>query len=452
MRRALLSLLAFTLAASTALAQNPAVQPQDVRVPAKSNVPAPQSLKKAFPAGFPLGVGSGLAFLRKEKDGALLFYAVTDRGPNTDSPRWLAGSDPRGESAKIFPAPGFHPSLALLRVKGGKADLQRLAPLKSQDGKPVTGLPPAKGQAGSTGEIPLDAALKPLPFDENGLDPEGVAVDQPRGSLWIADEYGPFLAEFDDRTFTLKRKLGPGAGLPSILAKRQPNRGFEGVCVTPSGKIVAAVQSILDTDGKVKDSQASFTRLVEFDPSTARARMLAYPLDTHAYRRTADAKIGDVAALSDTLFLVLEQGEGRDKALRTMLYLVDISTASSLPDLPLETTGMQGMTLARKWLVADLRGLGWSPEKAEGLALVDERTFALICDNDFGLTAEISAPATTKDGRTAAKPDDYTVGQDGTLHLEGKPVASRVILAPNGEKTKLWIVTMPKPFTDYIVK
>jgi len=445
-------LLALTLLASTALAQDIQTRHLGVQVPPKEFVAPPTQLKKLFPAGFPTGVGSGLAFDRKDKDGSLHFFALTDRGPNADAPRYLSGSDERGQTAKIFPSPGFHPAVAAIRVKGNTANVIRMTPIRSPDGRPVTGLPPAKGQAGSTGEIPLDAQLKPLNFDDNGLDPEGVAVDKPRGSLWLCDEYGPFLVEIDAKTGVIRRKLGPGSGLPSVLAKRQPNRGFEGVTVTPSGKVVAAVQSILDTDGKVKDSKADFTRLVEYDPVTGHTRMLAYPVDAHAYKRTADAKIGDVAAVTDTLFLVVEQGEGKDKAMRNLVYLVDVSPASALADLPLETTGMQGMTTARKWLVADLRALGWKAEKAEGLALVDERTLALTSDNDFGLALEVLSPAKDKDGKDVTKPDAYTVGADGKLRYDGRPVESRISLKPSGEKTELWLLTLPKPVGEYKLK
>lgn len=446
------SLLMVLLVCANASAQDVKAVKLDVAVSSKDYVPAPASLKKLFPKGFPTGVGSGLAFAGKEKDGSLTFLAVTDRGPNADSPKYASTPAEKGKPAKIFPSPAFHPAVATIKVKGNSASVVKMTPIRGLDGKLVSGLPPAKGDIGSTGEIPLDVRLMSLGYDYQGLDPEGVSLDARRGTLWLCDEYGPFLLEVDRKTGQILRKLAPGAGLPSILAKRQPNRGAEGLAVTPSGKVVAAVQSILDTDGKVKESKAAFTRLVEYDPATDKTRMLAYPLDETAYKRPADAKIGDLAAVSDTQFLIVEQGQGRDGVMRNLVYLVDVSRASSLPDLPLETTGLGGMVTARKWLVADLRALGWEAEKAEGMTLVDARTIALTSDNDFGLAVSVENPARNKDGKTVTKPDDYAVGPDGKLMLEGRPVDSSISLKPSGEKTALWMLTLPKPVTEYMAK
>ena len=49
----------------------------------------------------------------------------------------------------------------------------------------------------------------------------------------------------------------------------------------PDGRIIAAVQSTLDIDGKSK-KQALFTRLVSFDPATGKTAMYGYPVDSAA--------------------------------------------------------------------------------------------------------------------------------------------------------------------------
>ena len=45
-----------------------------------------EKIRADFPHGFLPAYGSGLAFKGTAADGALEFYAITDRGPNGDGP------------------------------------------------------------------------------------------------------------------------------------------------------------------------------------------------------------------------------------------------------------------------------------------------------------------------------------------------------------------------------
>jgi hypothetical protein len=47
---------------------------------------ADPATKAAHPQGFSLAVGSGLAYIGRENTGGYLFWGITDRGPNADSP------------------------------------------------------------------------------------------------------------------------------------------------------------------------------------------------------------------------------------------------------------------------------------------------------------------------------------------------------------------------------
>ena len=112
--------------------------------------------------------------------------------------------------------------------------------------------------------------MKKLSYDSNGLDTESIAVDS-EGNFWTSDEYGPFIIKFDKNGKEFQR-YEPGNGLPEILKYRQPNRGFEGLTISPSGKVFAAVQSGLNVNGET-DSTAQFTRIVELDPKTGKTRI-----------------------------------------------------------------------------------------------------------------------------------------------------------------------------------
>ncbi|MBM3114367.1 esterase-like activity of phytase family protein [Jeongeupia naejangsanensis] len=438
-----------------------------VQVPTGFHVAYPGSdagIKAAFPQGFPLSIGSSIAYKGKEADGSQLFYILTDRGPNGDSPDQVDG-----KKSKVFPVPGFNPKIGLMRLKNGVARVESTTDLKDVDGSAMSGLPIPDGSVGASNEVALNEALGKLApgYSPHGIDPEGLSIDKD-GKLWLTDEYGPFLAQLDPATGKLLKKLAPGSGLPAIIAKRQANRGFEGVAVTPSGKIVAMVQSILamddakDSNNKAqKTSKAPVIRLVEYDPANGATRMLAYPFDTALYGKAKDAKLGDLIALSDTRFLLIEQGEQKDGVVHNMLVLIDTSAATDLTgktvngleveyqsDLAVIKTA--GITPVAKRVLADLRDakFGWVAEKAEGLTLIDASTIALINDNDFGLSGKI-----IDDKGVSLKGDDCSQDANGTL--TGSKCATlvnpkyRIGQGSDDERpSRLWIIRFGTPLKD----
>jgi hypothetical protein len=52
----------------------------------------------------------------------------------------------------------------------------------------------------------------------------------------------------------------------------------------------------------------------------------------------------------------------------------------------------------KKTAVVDLAKLGFSPDKFEGLALIDSTTIAVVNDNDFGVSAIDSRGRVVKSG------------------------------------------------------
>lgn len=403
-----------------------------------------------FPNGFPMGVGSGLSFIGRDGD-KLTFVTVTDRGPNADAPEY------QGKDAKIFAAPDFTPSIMTITVDAKSAQATALHKLHDEAG-PVSGLPLPGALVGTTNEVALNDGLQKLTDDRRGLDTEGITPDG-QGGFWLSDEYGPFLIQVDTQGKILK-KVGPtplsgeqgvASGLPNILKWRQPNRGFEGITRMSDGSILAAVQSTLDIEGKTQN-KARFTRLVSFDPATGKTAMYGYPLDADQWKKTGDAKIGDMVALNDHEVLVIEQGVDKNKVMHNLIYRVDLSQASDLSALDAkqppewndaETLAKRGVVLAKKQQLVDLRQLGWKPEKAEGLALIDARTLAVTNDNDFGLQSVLVNPV--KDVKKIGK---YQVGAEGALLLDGKVVDTRLELEPlpkDDAASQLWLIHLPQP-------
>ena len=425
-------------------ATHPAVSSVDryeVRLPSREHVAYKGRFSGDFGGSLPYAPGSGLSFNKTEADGSLLFWGIGDRGPNGDSP----AVDIRGhkQPSKVFLSPDFVPRIAEIRVTPSQqAVVTRTIPL-SYSGTPASGLPIPPGQTGTTGEQALDDRLQPLRFSPFGIDPESIRTDR-NGHFWIVDEYGPFLTETDAHGNVL-RQYAPGKGLPAILASRQPNRGFEGLAITPSGKLYAAVQSTLDVDGKTRNS-ARFIRIVELDPATGATRQFAWPVNFEHFRRAGDEKLGDLVAIDDTRFALIDQGDGK-RGMRNAIYVIDIAGADDISTLttpagkPLEyatAAELASVKMIRQQRVLDLRELGWTAEKSEGLSLIPGG-IAVINDNDFGLATKIK-------GEKGDSPSAYTV-RNGELSDGGE-----FRVEPNKEATQLWLITLRQPIQHWFPK
>lgn len=460
-RSLIISFLAVMLAAPLATANDFIIEKYDVEIPQKFMVPYTGTYASQFPEGFTIGIGSGMTYIGKAADGARVFYAIGDRGPNANAPKYEEGG--KAQKTKMFPAPDYTPSYGAIRVKDGKAVLASLIPLRNQGMKEISGRPIPRGTVGSTGETPLDDALAKLSFDVDGLDTEGIAIDREnKRHLWICDEYGPFIAKIDGYNGRIIKKYVPGRDLPMIAAKRQPNRGFEGIAVTPSNKVLAAIQSICDVDGNIKKSKATFIRLLLLDPVTGKVKQFAYPHNRDDYKLSRDAKIGDLHALSDTRFIIIERGKNADGKTRIPFYVIDIAGATDITGMKtrdgkeLETLADRaaveglGVTYVKKTKIFDIKDHGWKPGKAEGVALLpDNRTLAVASDNDFGFTYKVVNPVNDDNGKPVKKIQNYTVTPEGQVKYKGKPVDTKVELVPTGTASKLWLVTLPKTIDQY---
>jgi hypothetical protein len=450
-----------------------------IQTPPQWNVPYEGSrpeVRAAFPHGFPPSYGSGIAFKGKAPDGALEFYCLTDRGPNGDGPNL---PHPDGSvGSKLFPAPTFTPSIGQLRVDEDSAVLVSSMPIRTPDGQAASGLPIPQGALGNSGEIPVfdemrfDASGKAV-FHAGGIDSEAIAFDAAAGALWVTDEYGPFLLKIDPSTGVVHERYGPGAGLPAVLAKRRPNRGMEGMTLdASSGLIHAFLQSPLSdglawyqTTGREEkiERHARFLRWLVFDPARAETRaMLAYPLDSAAFAhgRTGNAKLGDVAALGDGRFVVIEQGEGADGQMFNHLVMVDTNGATDIAAFgtDLERSSMRGepvngadwsrVTPLRKTMLLNLNRIGWVAEKAEGLALVDACTLAMTNDNDFGMKTRMFDAA----GAELAHIDVTEVQVDAHGAIVDGAAADDVIrVAPVAQEERaltLWLLRFSQPLAS----
>ncbi len=243
------------------------------------------------------------------------------------------------------------------------------------------------------------------------LDPEGVRAN-PKGTLYVSDEYGPYIYEFDRsgkriRALKVPAKFGIAkasadahAELSGNAMGRQANRGFEGLALSPSGDtLFALLQSPLIQDhalnAKLKRVGTN-DRLLALDVATGATKEYLYQLDEKGLG------INELIAVSDHTFLAIERdGKGGDEAKTKNIYLVDIAGATDISatgttasnGLP-ESGIPAGVLPVRKSLLIDLLDPGYGiagancPEKFEGLAfgpdLPDGRRLLIVTvDNDL---------------------------------------------------------------------
>ncbi len=220
-------------------------------------------------------------------------YGLEDRGPNVAAPNGDA----------VEPIPSYDPAIAKFRLVGDRAVLKRMIPLRDGSGHPYSGL---VNTAAPTGETIEDLNGNKLAHDPNGYDPEGL-VALPDGTFWVSDEYGPFITHFDAFGRQIGRLSPFDGSLPGELVKRVPNRGLEGLTITPDGKtLVAMMQSALQqTDLSGSDAK-----------KVVPVRIVTYDLRHHALHeylfllsdpKTNATAVSEITALSNTQFVVDER-------------------------------------------------------------------------------------------------------------------------------------------------
>ena len=445
-------------------------------------------VKEDFPLGFLPSYGSSIAFKGIAANGDLEFYGLTDRGPNGDGPNLPSLSGTGVTGAKIFPSPSFTPAFGLITVGKSGAVLTASTPIKVSANVNASGLPVAPGSVGNSAELPVmdvmkyDAASKAT-FNAGGLDSEAIVVDKKRNVLWVSDEYGPFIVKIDPATGIILNKYAPGSGLPEIFLKRRANRGMEGMALdTTTDKLHAFLQSPL-SDGNATYSVtgkseaverfARFTRWVEFDPSTGTSgKMYAYPLDAADYQdgRTGNAKLGDVVALGNGKFIVIEQGAAPGGKVFNKLMLVEIGAATDIAAAAfnvttsdLEKSSMGGAAVngadwksvvaLKKTQLLDLNAIGWLAEKAEGLTIVDGNTLALVNDNDFGLKTKVyNAAGVAVDDADVTKCNVDANGVIITSSAAGCNAANTIRVARGDDRerpSRLWLIKFSKALTAF---
>ena len=369
------------------------------------------------------GMGSALAYA-----GCDSFVGLPDRGPNAvaynpavdDTTSYI----PRFQALHLSLAPaaaGAPLPFVLTPFVTETTLLSSLTPLYYGDGL-AYGLPSGKPALNSrhralyyfSGRSDNFDPAKPSTNPNNGrLDPEGIRVSNDGSSVFVTDEYGPFVYQFDRdsgrriRSFALPAKFAVANQFPvgnteisGNTAGRVANKGMEGLAITPDGKsLVGAMQSPLIQDG---GTDAPFTRIVKIDIRTGTMREYSYELtNIGTAAKPKYGTISEILAINNDEFLVDERdGKGladNSVAAFKRIYRVSLKNATEVSAL----TGKDKLagTAPAKTLfldvVAALTAHGYAatdiPAKLEGITFGQDisqggttrHTLYISNDNDF---------------------------------------------------------------------
>ncbi|MFM7810142.1 MAG: esterase-like activity of phytase family protein, partial [Planctomycetota bacterium] len=325
-------------------------------------------------------LGSGLDTIDTFPGGAHLL-AISDRGPADGAAPFHC----RFHRLTLSVDPAKAPPVSVT------CDATEL--LKRPDGKPFIGI------SKELGTMPIAGGAS-VP---NRLDPEAIRR-LPSGNLLVSEEYAPLVLEFDSRGALVREWPVPAAfrcGHPGVdeaaelpphnTGGRQPNKGFEGLALTPKGVAWALLQAPLlqDTTATAKGKRTGqHVRLLELGdkPGTAPMRECVYRLESPKHG------LCELLALNEHRFLTIER-DGSDAKFRRV-YLIATEGANDVSGIPslVGEALPEGVRAVTKRLVVDLcdPGLGLTdmPEKIEGLCfgptLPDgRRTLVVASDNDM---------------------------------------------------------------------
>jgi hypothetical protein len=357
------------------------------------------------------GFGSGLANRPGDLPGTI--WAVCDRGPNLKATALAKHHGVQLPSAacvhgaKIMPRVDLGPALAELRVEGESVRLIRTIRLSDGNGDPISGLPMA-GSEHVQAEPAFDLTGKALEPDPNGTDSEGlVALED--GGFWVGDEYGPSLLRVDAEGRLIERWRPAGLAeegspvLPAIAARRQINRGFEALSVSPDERwLFLAFQSPLAHPDSETHEKARHVRVWRLDARTGEvAAQYLYPLDSpESFRRDcakgefarSDIKVSEMLWAGADSLLLLERGSETTK-----LYRVELGSASALPvehlDIDARPTVEQlsasdeafPLPVLSKQLIFSSDDAPEVVADLEGMVWLSAYELLLVSDNDFGV-------------------------------------------------------------------
>ncbi len=190
-----------------------------------------------------------------------------------------------------------------------------------------------------------------------GTDLEGVAWSANRGTIFVSDEMGAAIREYDPVTGNVLGALA----VPAVFANAHLNLSLESLSLAPDESMLwTANEAALMIDGPTAlPTAGTWVRLQSFDSSLAPDQQLAYRSEPFA----GILGITDLAALPDGRLLVLERTLGT-LGFSASIFAVDPRSGSDVAGVADLSAG--GFTpVAKQLLWSEVTGL----ENFEGMTL-----------------------------------------------------------------------------------
>jgi hypothetical protein len=364
-----------------------------------------------------LGFGSS-AFASRSKRGEVRF--LTDRGPTfycEDSAAY-AGRTLCAQGV-IFLIPDFAPRIVEASYDAsGEFRIGREIPLVDPAGRPLSGVPPVV--AGLRIEQGYTTDGSPLPADPDGIDTESL-VALSDGSFWVGEEYLSSLLRVGPDGRVIERLVPAGLGelpgkpkrvpirelLPSILLTRTPNRSLEALALSRDEKKLWFLsetalsnpdRSVAANSLTVRLFRLDLTRLV-VDGEWAVRLDPPESLDPTRPGLVADIRISDATMTPDGRLVILERSRETARLLEIDVAAATNLLGSSWDDRATRPTLEELAELPPSVRPVSTRLLTEFPlagEKIEALGALEDGSFVLANDSDFGIEGKKTRPRTIR--------------------------------------------------------
>jgi hypothetical protein len=370
------------------------------------------TLENGLPANLLGGLGSGIAYA-----GGNTFLAVPDRGPNATP--YNSSVDDTVSYINRFQTL----TMSLAPSAPGAALPFTLTPNLTATTLLSSSTPLVYGNLVGSGAPPQNAANKFYftgrsdnfdPGKNSGnpnnarFDPESIRVSNDGKSVFISDEYGPYVYQFDRATgqriqsFQLPANLyvsnlSPQGNveISGNTSGRVANKGMEGLAITPDGKTLVGIMQ-----AELAQDPSKLLRIVTVDIATGTAHEYGYLL-------TTGTGVSDIVAINDHQFLVDERdgkglGDGSTAVVK-QLFAIDLNGATDITNLSgaaAKAAAVGKTPFLDLVTLLNANGIASNqiPAKIEGLAFgqdvllngVLEHTLFVANDNDF--VADVAGP------------------------------------------------------------